>query len=414
MDIKNFNNNYILFTNLIFGFFPISFILGNFILNINILLFCCMGIFFLRSNILKIELNLSLKIILSFFIIVFISTFLSFIKSLYLEGYEYANLIKSIAFFRYFLLLIIVYLLSKFSILNFKYFFIVAALCPFLISLDVIYQHIFGFNIIGLESYGHHNSSFFGDELIAGGFIQNFSFFSILFSFFLLKNKKNIWLILIGLLIYVLSTALLFAGNTMPVIMFFLGLLLLFIVNNKLRTIIAASFIIFIMSSAYISSIDVRLKYVNNTMFSYLKNTKTIFNEILLPSMGRIERLEQARSQNVIYQATAITDKQGIYTWGHTKLFATAIDTWKQNKIYGNGIKSFREDCKKVIENHRNRLCSSHPHNYFFEVLTETGIIGLFVVMLIALMFILFIVKNFSHLKGNNIEILFLLAGVVS
>ena len=52
--------------------------------------------------------------------------------------------------------------------------------------------------------------------------------------------------------------------------------------------------------------------------------------------------------------------------------------------------------------------------NYFFEVLTETGIIGLFVVMLIALMFILFIVKNFSHLKGNNIEILFLLAGVVS
>ena len=34
--------------------------------------------------------------------------------------------------------------------------------------------------------------------------------------------------------------------------------------------------------------------------------------------------------------------------------------------------------------------------------------------MLIALMFILFIVKNFSHLKGNNIENLILLASVIS
>ena len=53
------NNN--LLINLFFGFFPISFILGNLITNINILLFCCFGIFYLRSKILTTEFAISIK-----------------------------------------------------------------------------------------------------------------------------------------------------------------------------------------------------------------------------------------------------------------------------------------------------------------------------------------------------------------
>ena len=44
---KNNNNPY-LFINLVFGFFPISFILGSLIVNVNLLLFCCLGIFYLK------------------------------------------------------------------------------------------------------------------------------------------------------------------------------------------------------------------------------------------------------------------------------------------------------------------------------------------------------------------------------
>ena len=109
---------------------------------------------------------------------------------LYYEYIDLVRLIKSVIFFRFFLLLIIVYLLSELGILNLKYFFISAAFASFIVSLDIIYQYIFGVNIIGLISYGHHNSGFFGDELIAGGFIQNFSFFSIFFATFVLEKKK--------------------------------------------------------------------------------------------------------------------------------------------------------------------------------------------------------------------------------
>ena len=93
-------------------------------------------------------------------------------------------------------MLVIIYLLNEHNILNLKYFFISAAFSTLIVSLDVIYQYIFGVNIIGLISHGHHNSGFFGDELIAGGFIQNFSFFLILFVTLILKNKNYLRFIL--------------------------------------------------------------------------------------------------------------------------------------------------------------------------------------------------------------------------
>ena len=170
----------ILLINLTLAFFPISFILGNLIVNLNLILFCTLGIFYLRSKILTTKFNISIKIIFLLFFVIFFSTSLSFIKFLYIEGYEYvhlARLVKSIVFFRYFLMLIIIYLLSEHNILNFKYLFSSVAFSTLLVALDVIYQYIFGFNIIGLVSHDYHNSGFFGDEHISGGYIQNFSFF---------------------------------------------------------------------------------------------------------------------------------------------------------------------------------------------------------------------------------------------
>ena len=107
---KRYEFNSVLLTNLVFSFFPISFIFGNAIININVILFCLLGIFHLRSRILETKLDFSIKIIFLFFCIILFSTSLSFIKSLYFDGYEYENLIrliKSIAFFRFFLMLLI-------------------------------------------------------------------------------------------------------------------------------------------------------------------------------------------------------------------------------------------------------------------------------------------------------------------
>ena len=68
--ITQININSILVTNIIFAFFPLSFILGNLITNINLILFCGLGIFHLKSKILTNKFNLPLKIIFLLFLII--------------------------------------------------------------------------------------------------------------------------------------------------------------------------------------------------------------------------------------------------------------------------------------------------------------------------------------------------------
>ena len=106
-------------------------------------------------------------------------------------------------------------------------------------------------------------------------------------------------------------------------------------------------------------------------------------------------------------------------------MFLTAIDTWKKNIIFGNGIKSFRVDCSKLqsaeynlaedmLKFKKNRLCSNHPHNYYVEVLTETGIVGFSIFMILGLLLIFFILKNLKIFRKDNIENFILLGSTIS
>ena len=81
----------------------------------------------------------------------------------------------------------------------------------------------------------------------------------------------------------------------------------------------------------------------------------------------------------------------------------------KANKIFGSGIKSFREKCKKFLIEQKRGVCSNHPHNYYLEVLTDLGIVGIFFAAAIALMFLVFLLKNYKFLNINKMENLFLL-----
>ena len=264
------NINPILLTNLIFGFFPVSFILGNLATNVNTLLFCCLGIFHLRSKILSFKFNFYIKIIFLFFFIIFFSTSISCIRSFFYDGYEYVHLtrlIKSIMFFRFFLMLIIIYLLNEFNILNFKYFFISATFFSLLLSLDIIYQYFSGFNIIGLKGHIYYNTGFFGDEIIAGSFIQRFSFFSIFFIAYILSNKNNARFTLTTFAICVLGVGVLFSGNRMPLILFFFGLLLTFLFRIKLKKIITAGLIVLIIIFNFIFSSN---EIINTRFMSFL------------------------------------------------------------------------------------------------------------------------------------------------
>ena len=82
----------------------------------------------------------------------------------------------------------------------------------------------------------------------------------------------------------------------------------------------------------------------------------------------------------------------------YLKEFITFYDTWSMHKFFGGGIKSFRYYChvRPNVEKNSKFICNMHPHNYYLEILTETGLVGFWIFIMI------FSITLFSSLKKIN------------
>ena len=78
----------------------------------------------------------------------------------------------------------------------------------------------------------------------------------------------------------------------------------------------------------------------------------------------------------------------------YLKEFTSFHGTWLMNKYIGGGIKNFRFYChhRPKIEKNAKFICNMHPHNYYLEILTETGIVGF---GLISIIFLILLYKTF-------------------
>jgi len=318
---------------------------------------------------------------------------------------------------RFLILLIIIYLLSKYHVINFKYFFYSATFFSTVLALDIIYQYYFLYDIFGLESNypKFRNSGFFGkDEPVAGGFIARFSFFSI-FLIYLLTIKKNLKnLLLTSLIIYVSLMGILFSGDKMPGILFLMGLFTIFIFLSELRKPIFLSLVIFALSFILVINSNKMMKTKYLSFYAYAKDIsvniyKNFEKEKKVIKAKNLD--EQSNYENFLDKVIQSQLEYMPRVNHHKNLFLTAIETWKMNKIFGNGLKSFRKDCILMIESRfkykgdyqklikNNRSCSNHPHNYYLEVLTEAGLIGLCFMFLFFFMLLIF---SFNFLIKNK------------
>ena len=98
----------------------------------------------------------------------------------------------------------------------------------------------------------------------------------------------------------------------------------------------------------------------------------------------------------------------------YLKEFYTFYDTWLINKYIGGGIKNFRYFCheRENLKKDQEFKCNMHPHNYYLEILTETGLVGFIIISLafINIIIITFYRKYFTNslLKDNNLIIPFM------
>ena len=212
-----------LIINFIFSFIPISFIAGNLLLNANILLLILTSFIFYNKDIFTEKISIIDKFVIIFFVYILIigvytNSFFYFSESF---NNDFTIAIKTLSYMRYLLLYFVLkYLILK-NILDLKIFFISSAACSLFVGLDIIYQFIFGKDIFGYQAHPRRLSGPFGDELIAGGYLQRFSIFTFFIPFFLKYDNKKILSIIFLILFSIIFLSLIFAGNRVPLVLFF-------------------------------------------------------------------------------------------------------------------------------------------------------------------------------------------------
>ena len=216
---------------------PVTFILGNLIINVFILLIAVIGLFYFDKDLSK----FNDKKIFYLFSLFFFSILFSTTIELLINGY-YSDWIKSLLYLRFFLLLLVIKALVSNNLINLNYFLCACFFVSGFVSIDILGQFLFGKNILGFAPISvsgkvKYFSGIFHEELIAGGYILMFSILGIFSIPFLLKGFKKISLSAVFSTVIIISFfSLLLAGNRMPTLMFILALILFSLLINKKNT----------------------------------------------------------------------------------------------------------------------------------------------------------------------------------
>ena len=225
-----------------------------------------------------------------------------------------------------------------------KYFYYSLVICFSVLVLDGYFQFFVGSNILGFPYSGGRISSLFGDELIMGSYLSRL--FPLLFALFLIKKKQKYEIYFIGLLFILVDVLIFMSGERSA--FFFLNLSTVFIIilikeYQKFRLV---TFIIAIICVVILSLNSSKL---NERMFK-----------------------DPAENMGLIKSSKETV----IFTKIHDSLIKTAYNMFKDKPIFGHGPKMFRVKCKDKKYATGIIPCMTHPHNFYVQLLAETGIIG--------------------------------------
>ena len=238
-----------------------------------------------------------------------------------------------------------------------SYFYYILVLCFSVLVIDGYIQYLTGINFLGFKILSNRVSSFFGDELIMGSYLSRF--FPLLFALFLIKKKQKYEIYFIGALFILVDVLIFMSGERSA--FFFLNLSTVFIIilikeYQKFRL------ITFIIAIICVVILSLNSSILNERMFKGPAE-----------DMGLIESSEEAV----------------IFSKAHDSLIRTAYNMFKDRPLLGHGPKMFRVICKDEKYATGVSPCMTHPHNFYIQLLAETGIIG-FLFLFSALIYVLY------------------------
>ena len=381
--------------NISLVFLIISTFLGNAIFNLSSTFFIFIFLYeIIKNKDYKFFNQTWLKLISIFFIIILFSSFFS--------DHKVNIFYKNLFFFRFFLIALCVqYCLSKYK--NAQLFLNTIVFTTLFISIDALVQYYFGTNLFGNKTYSEDISrlrltGIFGDEEIVGSYLIKFIFLGTIGTFLISKENK----IITYLYFFIIAITILLSQERMTFILlsFSIFILLIFFLSQKkifeFLLILLVSLLIVLFAYNFDKSLKARY-------LSIFTNSSGLA-KVKLDNEKKLTNLVES-----IYDVTKVEISFKDSMWGAH--YFTAIEIFKSNFIIGSGPRSFRYECSnKRYENldihYVNKRCSTHPHNYFLEILSEIGLLGFcYIVILLGIFYFkqfkFFLKnKNYAHVFG--------------
>ena len=284
------------------------------------------------------------------------------------------SLESSLFYFRFgFFTLAIWYIIenNKFFLKNIYYVFLITLI---FVIVDGYLQFFVGKNIFGFEYDGTRLSGIFGDEKILGSFLSRT--LPIFFGLTILLYSKKKFYIIYSLILLVLVDVLIYiTGERTAFFNLLLFSLIIIIFTNKWKLI---RLITIIISSIFIL---------------FISNINT----------GTYERMISKTIQQIYYlnHSDILKSKPNIFSIQHQVVYESAFKIFLDHPVFGIGPKMFREICNnekyQVFADEDRSIdgCQTHPHNFMLQLITETGIIGLFPVITVFLLSVFYLLTNF-------------------
>tara|TARA_Y100000816_G_scaffold292540_1_gene288475 strand:+ start:655 stop:1908 length:1254 start_codon:yes stop_codon:yes gene_type:complete len=365
-----FNDDWLLILlGLIIGIFPICFLSGSLIINLNTILACTVFIILCIKS--KRILILKDKYL---FLLIFL--WITFLINLVLSTNFDNSLLRAVGFIRFIILAVSIKFFFENSSERLKRnVFTIWLLTIIIISFDLVFEYFIGHNILGFTSpMKGRLSGFLDDELKIGHLYLGFFLICSVTIFNLTQNNLILFMfVLFGIIISLII------GERANFLRFFsitVIFLLLFENKNFSKKIL---FLLILFSLAHLIIIS------NN-------NYKTRFYGQLIEPL-------------IKYKTTKILLQNTVYGSNYDR----GIKIFEKNKLFGVGINNFRIESGKSIYQNKDLIfnehgASTHPHQIHIELLSETGVFGYLSFMVFIIISIFFVIKNFY--KNKNLYVL--------
>ncbi len=355
------DNNYLVkLSSYLFLLIPIFLITGPFLSDLSLTL---VSIFIL----IHLVNNKDYKYLNNRYVYFFLIFYFYIILNSLFNNFNLDSIRISVTFIRFGLFTIATIYILNYNKNLLKNLYQVYLLCFSILIIDGFYQFFMDYNIFGYPlKPGPRVSSFFNDELILGSYLcRSFPvFFGLMIYHYNKLSKKYYYY---GCIIFILSEVLVYLSGERAAF-FYMNLSSIFILIvikdfkiTRLAIFILSIFFIIILSISYPSSKQRIIDYSIKQM-----NINKGYSDII------------------------------VFSIQHNELYKSAIKIYQDNKIFGVGVKNFRNFCGKPKFKTSELSCDNHPHNTYIQILSELGLVGFVFILILLLYFLKYL---FIHLK---------------